>query len=275
MVEICPVCSNIMCKTYDNYYQCKKCEYMLSKETAGAGAEVIGVDAVRIHNFHKICRVLKVYFPAVKSILDVGCSRGLFLEVATQHGFDVVGIEPDIEIYKSTVMRGYKVVNSFFPDSEALAGKKFDAIVFNDSLEHIPNLNSIMVGIKAHLDEFGVTIVNIPTSKGLVFFISSVFRFFGVKILLDRLWQKGFSSPHVHYFNKDNLKLLFEKNGFEMKCFMKLPYYTIKGLWERLTCKSSFIVSIFSWVMMVLFYPLFMIKSDCFVEYFAIKGEKQ
>jgi len=245
---------------------------MLSKEMPGAGAEVTGLDDVRVRNFRKICQIIKIKFPEIKTILDVGSSHGLFIRTATDEGFAVSGIEPTDELVKETLSYGYTIFKGFFPDENVLADKKFDAIIFNDSFEHIPNAKEIIAGIKKHLNqEKGFAIINIPTSDGLMFFISNLLSKFGIKNPLERLWQKGFASPHLHYFNKKNLKKLFEKNGFETKEYKKLYYYTLKGLWERLTCMSTFIVSLISWMVLVALYPLFVIKSDCFVIFFEMK----
>ncbi|GMO29890.1 MAG: hypothetical protein Ta2B_10820 [Termitinemataceae bacterium] len=242
---------------------------MMSLEQPGAGAEVIGIDDVREKNFTRICNILKTNFPEIKTILDVGCSRGIFLRIGKTEGFTVTGLEPDKTITESTKLDGFEVLTGFFPDAKELSDKKYDAIIFNDSMEHIPDLSKIIRGIKQHLNKNGVAIVNIPTSRGLVFTISSFLNKIGIHTMYDREWQTGFASPHIHYFNEDNLELLFENNGFERKYNTRLLYYTINGLWKRLICKSSFFVSIFSWLIMVILYPLFVLKSDCFVSFFT------
>jgi 2-polyprenyl-3-methyl-5-hydroxy-6-metoxy-1,4-benzoquinol methylase len=269
---ICPICGCKMRHISKKYYRCERCQYMLSQELPGAGAEVVGVDYVRKRNFTNICNIIKYKFPQITTILDVGCSHGIFLKIAGNEGFLTTGIEPDKETAQKTRIAGYNVLTGFFPTSEELEGKKYDAIIFNDSFEHIPNLQNIIDGIKNHLNKDGVAIINIPTSKGLVFKISSLFNKLGLHTMYDREWQTGFSSPHVHYFNEDNLELLFRNNGFEMRYTKKLLYYSINGLWDRLICKSSFFMSLVSWIVMVILYPLFVLKSDCFVSFFTVRN---
>jgi hypothetical protein len=89
----------------------------------------------------------------------------------------------------------------------------------------------------------------------------------------NRLWQKGFASPHLHYFNKKNLKLFFENNGFSMRYSSPLHYYTVKGLWGRISCKSPFFVSIFAWLCLAALYPVFALNSDCFMACFSLSAE--
>jgi hypothetical protein len=103
----------------------------------------------------------------------------------------------------------------------------------------------------------------------LAFFLNR----FGIHVPFDRLWQKGFVSPHLHYFNKHNLRLLFEKNGFVTKAACSLPYYLMTGLWKRISCKSTFAISAVIWLTLALMYPFFRIRSDCFAAYFSLNNK--
>jgi len=121
-----------------------------------------------------------------------------------------------------------------------------------------------------HLKLKGLAIINLPTSDGLIFRTAFLLNKLGIKAPFNRLWQKGFASPYVHYFNVQNLKRLFENNGFVMQYSSPLYYYTIKGLWNRISCKSPFFVSVFTWIGMVLLYPLLTLRSDCFMACFFL-----
>lgn len=269
--ENCPVCSGTMKILTGDVYLCKSCGYLLSKQKPGAGAEVVGIDDVRERNAMYICNIIKQRFPHAKTILDVGCSRGVFLKTARDDGYDVTGIEPDREIADEIRAGGYTVLDGFFPDSPVLTGQYFDVIIFNDSFEHIPDFDNTISGIKNHLNANGLLIINIPTSNGLMYSISLLLNKIGISTMYSRLWQNGFASPHVHYFHQKNMELLFRKKGFTQEHTVSLRYYTIKGLWKRLICKSSFLVSIVTYCVLVILYPLFVIKSDCFASFFTIK----
>ena len=128
-----------------------------------------------------------------------------------------------------------------------------------------------MHGIKKHLTDTGVVIVNLPTNDGVLFKTAYLMYKLGIKVAFDRLWQKGFASPHVHYFNLKNLTLLFENNDFTLKYSSPLLYYTVKGLWKRISCKSTFVVTLYTWAFMLLLYPLLRFRSDCFMACFSKK----
>jgi SAM-dependent methyltransferase len=240
----------------------------MSHEQPGAGAEVISVDAVREINFKLICKIIKEKFPQAKTILDIGSSKGHFLKIAGDEGFSATGLEPDAHLARDTQSQGYNVINGFFPHTESLSTQKYDIIIFNDSFEHIPNLKEVLQGIKDHLKSSGIVIIDLPTSDGIIFKTTFLLNKLGIHAPFSRLWQKGFASPHLHYFNVRNLKRLFENNGFMMQYNSPIQAYTIKGLWSRIACKSGFFVSIFAWLFMVLLYPLLTLQSDSFMAWF-------
>jgi len=269
---ICPICNESMHKIADIYFLCKNCLYMSSNEQPGAGTEVITtLEAIRIKNFKFICNIIKEKFSQAKTILDVGCSEGLFLKIARDEGFLATGVEPEEHLVKELRSCGFDVINGFFPQAENLSNKKYDIIIFNDSFEHIPNIQEVLQGIKIHLTDKGCVIINIPNSEGLIFKISYVLYKLGIKVPYHRMWQKGFPSPHLHYFNSQNLKKLFENNGFTMHYSSSLPTYTVRGLYKRISFRTSFVVSIFIWLFMILLYPLLSNRSDIFMACFSLK----
>jgi 2-polyprenyl-3-methyl-5-hydroxy-6-metoxy-1,4-benzoquinol methylase len=275
--EICPVCAASMygMKGGGVYAVCKACGYMYSGEPPGAGAEVVSLEAVREKNFRFVCRMIRESFPGAGAILDVGCSSGLFLKVAAAEGLSAAGLEPDARLADAAAARGCgEVINGFFPAAEGLAGRKYDVITFNDSLEHIPALQEVLRGIKAHLKTPGLVVVSVPDSDGLIFTVSRLLYRLGISAPFDRMWQRGFASPHVHYFNKKNLRALFENNGFVTRRAASLPFYAVRGLWKRISCKSSFVVSVFAWLGMVALYPLFMLRKDALTVCFSVAGAR-
>jgi 2-polyprenyl-3-methyl-5-hydroxy-6-metoxy-1,4-benzoquinol methylase len=241
---------------------------MLSQLLPNAGEiEVLSLAEVREKNFRFICKIIKEKLPEAKTVLDVGSSIGHFLKVANEEGLSITGLEPAVHLANETRAQGYEVINDFFPHAKDL--EKYDIIIFNDSLEHILDMQETLQGIKDHLKNSGLVIINLPSSDGIIFKISFLLYKLGIKAYFDRLWQKGFASPHLHYFNKKNLKQLFENNGFAMRYSALLPFYTLKGLWKRISCKSSFFVSIPAWLCMIFLYPLFRLKSDIFMACFS------
>jgi 2-polyprenyl-3-methyl-5-hydroxy-6-metoxy-1,4-benzoquinol methylase len=207
-------------------------------------------------------------FPKHKTILDVGASRGTFVRIAANYGFSVTALEPDSALADAMKQKGFEVINGFFPHADGLTDKKFNVIIFNDSFEHIPNPSSVIEGVKKHLTPDGIAVINLPSSDGFLFRCSLILAKIGIMAPLYRLWQKDTASPHLHYFNPRNLRRLFESSGFNQELSHPVPYYTLSGLWKRISCASPLPVAIPSWAALVSLYPLCRLKNDAFVSFF-------
>ncbi|GHT00136.1 hypothetical protein AGMMS50276_25210 [Synergistales bacterium] len=265
----CCVCDADMSLYLGDIYRCDVCGYMSSFYSPGPGAEVEGVDAVREKNFRQICHILLEKFPKCKTILDVGASRGTFVRIAVDYGFLVTALEPDLALVDAMKQKGFEVIDGFFPGAIELTDKKFDVIIFNDSFEHIPNLLLVIDGVKKHLTPDGVAVVNLPSSDGFLFRCSLILAKVGMMAPWYRLWQKDMASPHLHYLNPRNLKRLFELHNFKQEYSRSLSYYVLSGLWKRISCASSLLVAIPSWIILVTLYPLFCLKSDAVASFFS------
>ncbi|GHV29181.1 hypothetical protein FACS1894167_08010 [Synergistales bacterium] len=253
------------------YLVCSSCGYMSSDDKPSPGADVEGVEPIREKNFRIILGLLRERHGALKTILDVGCSDGLFIKTARDDGYDATGLEPDLPKANAARAKGLPVIDGFFPDAPGLFGRTFDVIIFNDSFEHIPNPARTIGGIKRHLTGGGAAVINVPSSGGIVFKISLLLAGLGIPSPLYRLWQRGFSSPHLHYFNKHNIELLFRNNGFEPSCRADLDYYAISGLWKRVRYKTSIPKSAVICSGLLALYPFSKMMSDVSLSFFTRK----
>jgi 2-polyprenyl-3-methyl-5-hydroxy-6-metoxy-1,4-benzoquinol methylase len=194
-----------------------------------------GLKALRLENFADIIGYAKQYAPAgARKLLDVGSAHGWFLEAA-QGSFDVLGIEPDETVGSRAAARGLPMRKGFFPDVLD-EDERFDVIVFNDVIEHIPPIGPALQACAARLNPGGILILNLPNSNGFFYRLSKMFARCGWKSPFERLWQKGLPSPHVHYFRPGNLSRLVQANGFELVRTAELPSLRVKGLLDRLRC---------------------------------------
>lgn len=190
--------------------------------------------AIRLENFRAIVQYAKRHVrPGRRSLLDVGSAHGWFLETAREH-FEVLGIEPDAVVGARAAARGLPVRAGFFPDVLG-QDERFDAIVFNDVIEHIPDIRSALGACRQHLNEDGILILNLPNSRGFFYRFSKCVARLGWRMPFERLWQKDMPSPHVHYFSPGNLEKLVAGQGFELVDCAELPALRAKGLRERLS----------------------------------------
>lgn len=193
----------------------------------------IGLKAVRIANFRTILSLIRAKNPpSPRSLLDVGAAHGWFLEEASS-SYGVLGVEPDEYVAQQTLQRGLPIRVGYFP-GVLRAGEKFDVIVFNDVIEHIPDMSTVLDACYEHLADDGQLVLNLPSSDGLFYRIATALAKLGVDGPFERLWQKGLPSPHVHYFNKVNLAKTVAAHGFTQSVNSSLPSIVASGLTERI-----------------------------------------
>ncbi len=191
--------------------------------------------ALREANFDTILEKLQLLAPSsALTLLDVGSAHGWFLERAAAR-FKVMGIEPDSVVARKAAARGLPVRQGYFPDALA-NGETFDVIVFNDVIEHIPNIGSALAACHARLNPGGLLVLNLPSSRGFFYRLSKLFARIRWRGPFDRMWQKDLPSPHVHYFNEKNLEALVGRHGFDQLDSFGLATLHARGLLARLRC---------------------------------------
>jgi len=166
------------------------------------------------------------------SLLDVGCAHGWFLE-AGRDDFVVTGIEPDARVADAAAMRGLPVRRGFFPDVLG-ADERFDVIVFNDVLEHIPDIGAALRACARHLQPGGWVVVNAPSRTGVLYRISRMMARLGLPSTFDRMWQKDFPSPHVHYLDDASMQAIAGHCGLGITAVRTLPSISTHGLYARI-----------------------------------------
>lgn len=170
-------------------------------------------------------------------LLDVGCAHGWFLERAAPH-FEVLGIEPDAEVARRTIARGLPARRGYFPDA-LTTEETFDVIVFNDVLEHIPNVVSALKRCRERLRPGGVVVVNAPDRRGALYRLAGAMARFGMGGAFDRMWQKGLPSPHLYYFDSHSLSVAARGAGLDVTDSRRLPTLLARGLYSRIRCSGD------------------------------------
>lgn len=193
----------------------------------------IALKALRQDNFAAIlATIVELSEAGATRLLDVGSAHGWFLDQARER-FDVLGIEPDDAIGVPAAARGLPVRPGYFPDA-LHDGERFDVVVFNDVIEHIPGIDAALDACRERLHVNGLLVLNLPSSAGVFYRLSKLFARLGWTGPFERMWQKGLPSPHVHYFDEANLGRLVTRHGFERVAAFTLPSLRTEGLMERL-----------------------------------------
>lgn len=184
------------------------------------------------NNSRVLDRLAQLGLPDDARVLDVGSAHGWFVRAAVERGWRAEGLEPDDAIAARSAGAGVAVRKGFFPDALA-DDETFDAICFNDVLEHLPDVRAAVAACRRHLRPGGLLSINIPSTSGAVFTLGRWMERVGSHQLSNRLWQVGFPSPHLWYFDRTGLSRLCEAEELEPVLVATLPSVVRQGLWER------------------------------------------
>jgi 2-polyprenyl-3-methyl-5-hydroxy-6-metoxy-1,4-benzoquinol methylase len=154
--------------------------------------------------------------PDARHVLDVGCSSGAFgrqLRTYTKIK-SLVGIEPNETA--AEVARGTydTVVTGRFPEActGLPTGAAYDAIYFNDVLEHMPLPQEALRAAAELLAPQGVVIASIPNIRH----ISVV----GPLLLKDEFKYRDsgiLDSTHVRFFTARSMARMFHQEGWHIR----------------------------------------------------------
>ena len=136
-----------------------------------------------------------------KKVVEIGCGKGEYMQLMQEAGADTYGIEGSSESVQYCLKDNLKVSCDFIESTEhVLNDGPFDAFFILNYLEHIPDINSLLSGVKNNLVANGIGLVEVPN--------------------FDMIIQKNifaeFISDHLYYFTKDSLEATLKQNGFDI-----------------------------------------------------------
>lgn len=244
----CPVCGNqskLKYKLKFNVYKCPQCglytsdaEFDLSFQSSlELESREIGLKKLRFKNFEAIVKALKAFKgDETRNLkgLEIGSGNGWWLKVCQENNIGCIGIEPEKSHEDYHQKNGLNIHYGFYPDLNIERAKGFDFIIFNDVFEHIKDLDKLLISLKKDLNDGGLLIINLPMSDGFFYKTAQLLYKIGIKSFMDRLWQFNFHSPHMNYFNQNNLELLLTKRGFLKTANINLKSLDISTSKERI-----------------------------------------
>lgn len=138
-----------------------------------------------------------------KSLLDVGCGTGDFLQVASNSGWTITGIEPS---GKARAIANKKTNNAVFDSGHLLTfePKSFDVITLWHVLEHLPDLHGHLSRFQKLLKPDGVLIIAVPNYKS---YDAEVYREF---------WAAYDVPRHLWHFSKETILRLACRNNMTL-----------------------------------------------------------
>ena len=110
-------------------------------------------------------------------ILDVGCGAAEFgASLKRNRCLEVWGVEPVVDAAKHAIAKIDKVIHAKFEAGIDLPIKYFDAIFFNDVLEHMSQPEEALRLAKLFLSKNGVIIISVPNFRHFDNLFNLVFK---------------------------------------------------------------------------------------------------
>jgi 2-polyprenyl-3-methyl-5-hydroxy-6-metoxy-1,4-benzoquinol methylase len=231
----CILCGNsertrVLFELYSPILKCMVCSLVFAKPIAtvpgdpsytesyyksGAYADYLG-DRNAIHkNASRTLAQLERLVQG-RTLLDVGCAAGFFLEAARARGWNVRGLE--ISEYASDYARHqlHLPIDTGSIESPPAGLPKFDVITLWDTIEHLGRPDRALSNIYDLLSPQGVLVLSTGDYGSLL------------RRITGKKWRLFSDSTHKFFFDKDTLKKLMSQKGFR---FLQV---TRKGKWVSL-----------------------------------------
>lgn len=157
----------------------------------GGNGEILKVHKDRL-------KTLKAYMKPKSSLLDVGCGKGQFINLAKRKGYDVVAMDKSKTISKF-IKRNFNIPT--YTELKSIR-RKFDTITSFDVIEHTVQPSLFVQEINGKLLKGGILMITTPNARGI-----------SGRILRNKWWVFGPES-HFNLFTIESLKILLKENGF-------------------------------------------------------------
>jgi 2-polyprenyl-3-methyl-5-hydroxy-6-metoxy-1,4-benzoquinol methylase len=141
------------------------------------------------------------------SLLDVGCSSGVFMAAARARGVDAQGVEPAQKAAKTAQEAGFEVFCGTLEQAEFPAGS-FDAVTILEVIEHLRDPVSLLQECLRVLKPGGVLAIGTGNTGSLTV------RVLGTEWDYLQIARHG---GHISFFNPQSMRLLAQRTGFEIE----------------------------------------------------------
>ena len=162
---------------------------------------------IRKRNYAYKYRLLKQFNPGIQSVLDYGTATGEFLKYLSKETIKVSGIEPNNE---ARTIANDITNNNVKVSIDDISGK-YDAITLWHVLEHVKEIDELIVKLKKRLNDNGILVIAVPNFKS---FDAQYYQAF---------WAAFDVPRHIWHFSPLAIQKLFEKH--QMKVVAQKPLY--------------------------------------------------
>jgi len=152
--------------------------------------------------------------PAPARLLEIGCARGVFLDLARRAGYETAGIEMNAAAAAYAREKfGLAVASGAFEEAGGELGS-FDIIAAFDVLEHAPDPALFLERLAAHLRPGGLAVIGTPDASSFLYRLAEALaRWSGGSLRRPLFRFYGRGREHLTVFTPANLARLAAGSG--------------------------------------------------------------
>ena len=162
------------------------------------------IAAIRRRLFERFGPCSRLYGAPPGRLLDVGCGAGDLCVEFIGRGWTVAGVEPGADAARTAAFRGVAIHEGTLSDSP-FEPASFDAVVFNHSLEHVPDPLADLRAAARLAKPGGSVIVSVPNFGGWE------------RKLFGSRWFQLDVPRHLNHFDAHSLASLASRAGLAVR----------------------------------------------------------
>lgn len=155
-------------------------------------------------------------------MLDIGCGSGLSLLEAQALGAQVRGVEADPNVRRIADELGLEIHIGSLHD-EPFPGERFDLVVLNQVIEHVPEPDKTLVLLHSRLQPGGRVVLVFPNARS-----------FWCRLSGSR-WINWHVPYHLHHFSRDGFTQMARCCGYRVNVVRTIT----PNLWTILQFRAS------------------------------------
>jgi len=160
-----------------------------------------GSEDVLSREFRKTVKYLRRFYPGAGKCLEIGCAYGFFLQEAKPF-YDVYGVEMSEAAVRHCLNNGLlNVQQGKLTEDFCHKNGKFDIAIMLDVIEHIDNLEELILIVSKNLKSGGVFMLTTGDWSSLV------------SRLTGASWRLMAPPAHLWYLTPQSIDILMQRNG--------------------------------------------------------------
>lgn len=160
-----------------------------------------------------------------RTLLDIGCNDGAFIEIARSNGWHVSGFDSDPAAVEIVNGKNIECFSGCLGSHLELT-KSWHVITLWDVLEHVSDISAAMEWIMHSVKPGGIVVVLTPDADSIFDSIARIERFItGGRS--QRIFNLCLNRYHIQRFSISGLRILFERHGFSTQDISRISLYSL------------------------------------------------